>query len=435
MSKVKFAYEWLGPAGPIPNNESPSILQIVGVSTDARVNPSASVKYFTTTLEAHIGKYNKDLIEVVSVHSLQKDDFFIYPFEINHKIPLMHSFSPGHSPGLFELSNLLSPGNNALHGIRSENGYVLLHFSYEAYLEPTLFRRMHEYFKYHKIPLNKVIYQTGSPDAYRIYQEYCDRENERERMLVGFWDMNEYNLSRIYKDTEEYEGNKDFSNIQKTFLCLNRRFRWHRNALFALFHKYDILKDSYFSMPYDNADHTGQLWKEQCDRGFISSYGLDVEELQQLLPLVVDHRNYDNMVQDTTRHMKKFYETSLISVVTETTCDNYALQISEKTFKPIFYLQPFIVVNSPGSLKYLKSAGYKTFSDFFDESYDEIINNNDRVVRIGELCKEINSWSLETKKKFFDETRPIVNHNLQVLYEVFPKKLKGEFWDFIRSKL
>lgn len=435
MNKVKFAYEWIGPSGPIPNNESPSILQITSVSTDARVNPNAAVKYFITTLDTQIGRYNKDLIEIVSVHSLQPNDFFIYPFEINHKIPLMHSFSPGHSPGLFELSNILSPGNSALNGIRRENGYVLLHFSYEAFLEPALFKRMHEYFKYHQVPLNKVIYQTGSPDAYRIYQEFCDRENISERMLVGFWDMNEYNISRFYNDQQAYIGNSNFSNIKKTFLCLNRRFRWHRNALFALFYKYDILKDSYFSMPYSNADHTGQLWKEQCDGGFLSSHGLNIETLQQILPLTVDHRNYDNMVQDTTRHMKEFYESSLINVVTETTCDSYALQISEKTYKPIFYLQPFILVNSPGSLKYLKKVGYKTFSNFFDEGYDEIGAQRERLERIGLLCKEINEWSTDTKKKFFEETKPIVNHNLQVLYDVFPKKLKGEFWDFIRSKL
>lgn len=434
MRKVKFVYEWMGPAGPIPNNETPNLLQLVGASTDARVDPGASIKYFVTTLDRHIGKYNRDLIEFTSVNFLEQDDFFIYPFELTHKSPIHTIFSPNHSPGLLELSNILSPGNNALHGIRHGNGYILLHFSYEAFIDYALFKRMHVYFQYHKIPLNKIIYQTGSPDAFRIYNEFCDKENITPRMLVTFWDMNEYNLSRECKQND-YAGNKSFDNIMKTFLCLNRRFRWHRNILFSLFYKYDLLKDSYFSMPDIHPDGTGQLWKDQCDVGFINSHGLEVDNLQKILPLRVDKVDYARMVHDSTRSMKNFYETSLISLVTETTCDTYALQVSEKTYKPIMYKIPFIIVNSIGALKYLRNAGYKTFSDFFDEGYDEIIDTRERIERIAHVCKTINEWSVEDKQKFFYETRSIVDYNYQVFTEVFPKKLKGEFWDFLRNNV
>lgn len=434
MNKVKFAYDWIGPNGPIPNNESPNLLQLINVSTDAKPNVASNIKYFTTTLDKRVVSKNPDIMEITGTCGLQENDFFIYPFELTHKSSLESYFSAGHSPGLLELSNLLSPGSPTMHGIKAGNGYILIHFTYEAYVNFRLFGLMHEYFNYHGVPLNKIIYQTGTPDAYRLYQEYCDQTGQVNKMLVCFWDTNEYNLSQIYQNTS-YEGVSDFSNIQKTFLCLNRRYRWHRNALFTLFYKYDLLKDSYFSMPKSHADHTGQVWKDQCDHGFLNTHGVDPEILQQLLPLVVDNLDYQNMVQDMTRRMKLFYESSLINVTTETTYDSYAPQISEKTYKPIFYKQPFIMVNSPNSLRYLRNAGYKTFSDFFDEGYDEVVNERERIERIGELCKTINEWSVEIKQKFFLETRDIVNHNLQVLYDVFPKKLKGEFWDLLRNRL
>lgn len=434
MNKVKFAYEWMGPLGPITNNESPNLLQLIAVSTDARPNPNTHIKYFSTSLDFQVGRHNTDLIDFVGVNFLESSDFFIYPFELTHKSSIYSIFTPEHSPGLLELSNLLSPCNKAMDGIKNGNGYILIHFAVEAYIDYEVFRRMHSYFQHHHIPLHKVIYQTGSPDAFRLYNEFCDMENVQSRMLVGFWDMNEYNLSREYKN-DRYVGTYNFNTIIKTFLCLNRRYRWHRNALFALFYKYDLLKDSYFSMPQSHSDGIGQMWKDQCDMDFLTSHGLDANTLQQILPLRVDTASYTNMVHESNRAMKNFYETSLISVVTETTFDTQALQVSEKTYKPILYKIPFIIVNSPGALKYLQKSGYKTFSNFFDEGYDDIINPRERVERIANLCKTINDWTYQDKQKFFEETRNIVEYNYQVLIDVFPKQLKGEFWDFLRNNV
>ena len=96
----------------------------------------------------------------------------------------------------------------------------------------------------------------------------------------------------------------------------------------------------------------------------------------------------------------KPYMDSYFSVVTETDFTNPTGYVSEKLWKPISFFQPFILVGNPGSLKFIKEFGFKTFSPLIDESYDEETNAMHRfamieseMVRLGKMSKEdIHTW-------------------------------------------
>ena len=64
--------------------------------------------------------------------------------------------------------------------------------------------------------------------------------------------------------------------------------------------------------------------------------------------------------------------------MTETNFDNKILQVTDKVFKPIVNLQPFIYVSSYGGLQHIRDLGYHTF-DFIDESYDLIEDEEERL--------------------------------------------------------
>ena len=72
---------------------------------------------------------------------------------------------------------------------------------------------------------------------------------------------------------------------------------------------------------------------------------------------------------------------SYIHIVAETfqDYDPNRLFFSEKMFKPMRYMQPFILLGEPYSLAKLKDLGYKTFSDYWDDSYDEILDDDLRL--------------------------------------------------------
>ena len=59
-----------------------------------------------------------------------------------------------------------------------------------------------------------------------------------------------------------------------------------------------------------------------------------------------------------------------------------AFHVTEKTLRPIACAHPFVLAAGPGALEYLRSYGFKTYSDFWDESYDQ---ETDAVARLEKI--------------------------------------------------
>ena len=107
----------------------------------------------------------------------------------------------------------------------------------------------------------------------------------------------------------------------------------------------------------------------------------------------------------TLDHYKKSY----FSLVSETLFggsmvadDAHCLQLTEKVYKPIAYCHPFMVLGSCGTLRHLKSIGYKTFPDMFDERYDDCENPVDRfnlIMRNLEIWRHSQTEKKDTSMK------------------------------------
>lgn len=88
------------------------------------------------------------------------------------------------------------------------------------------------------------------------------------------------------------------------------------------------------------------------------------------------------------------YTQTYFSVVSETYGRNSGLDgvdnpmITEKTMKAIAMRHPFMIMGEPCSLRLLKTLGFLSYEELFDESYDEMPNVIDRAVKI---CHNIRS--------------------------------------------
>jgi hypothetical protein len=86
-----------------------------------------------------------------------------------------------------------------------------------------------------------------------------------------------------------------------------------------------------------------------------------------------------------------WYDSTAFSIVAETTISSKdPLFLTEKTFKPIAFHHPFIIFGQSGILKQLKSIGFETFENIFDESYDHEHEVNNRLKNI---VNQINNYS------------------------------------------
>ena len=88
----------------------------------------------------------------------------------------------------------------------------------------------------------------------------------------------------------------------------------------------------------------------------------------------------DGFVKQTERVYKNF----LIDIVAETFTTGDCFFITEKTVRPMLLKKPMIVMGSQDCLNYLRQMGFRTFGDFWDETYDGY-KGRERYLRILDL--------------------------------------------------
>jgi hypothetical protein len=106
---------------------------------------------------------------------------------------------------------------------------------------------------------------------------------------------------------------------------------------------------------------------------------------------------------------------SLLYLVTETVATGRRHHLTEKTFKPIAMGMPFIIVGTQGSLRYLRSYGFRTFGDLWDESYDDEPDDSRRIEKIAQVLKMLDGLE-EHRQDIFESAHEIIEHNWNHFY-------------------
>ena len=172
------------------------------------------------------------------------------------------------------------------------------------------------------------------------------------------------------------------------------------------------------------------------DKGYFSYNGYKYETSHTGLQNYEDWNNYDDtLLQDTLTfemHMPfkcdslsdeeqnnhklvnhDFYQNAYFNFCTETHFDSDTIFLTEKTFKPILNLQPFILVGNPGSLDLLHKLGYKTFSDVIKETYDEETDHKERMSTLLKISYDLCNLSDRHHTRIQDIIKDILIHNQQ----------------------
>lgn len=122
---------------------------------------------------------------------------------------------------------------------------------------------------------------------------------------------------------------------------------------------------------------------------------------------------------------------SLLYLVTETVATGRRHHLTEKTFKPIAMGLPFVIVGTKGSLKYLRSYGFKTFDSIWDERYDDA-DDDVRIERISSLLQSLDQLSIAAKQDLFDQAQEIVQYNWNHFYN---GGFEAVLWDELQTML
>lgn len=278
-----------------------------------------------------------------------------------------------------------------------------------------------------RFPDDKIfdfVFLSGAINVKTPYKEYCDKQKitRRLRIIETWFFENNFRLS--YDEPQDFLREYQMYARKKLFLCYNNVPRLHRILLLEKILETNLFDRFYYSFMSDkNRLGWGIFDKEKFK---------NIHGILDLLPIKLGSASV-NMNPTTVEHEDIYhFKNSLVSVVTETiffTDRKFHVSktlpgpifFSEKTFKPMMMLHPFLLVSRPKSLNALRQRGYKTFDSIIDESYDDEEDDFKRLDKIVNEIKRLSELTDAGIKEFMIKVKPIVEHNKQhFLYNALP---------------
>ena len=112
---------------------------------------------------------------------------------------------------------------------------------------------------------------------------------------------------------------------------------------------------------------------------------------------------------------ENIYSQSLVSIVAETENQDDVFFFTEKTAKALLGSRPFWIYSCQEALKYLKSLGFKTFSPFINEEYDDIKNRTQRLDSMMNSFIEFANRPVTQRQEILNHLSEICLHNRNFL--------------------
>ena len=222
------------------------------------------------------------------------------------------------------------------------------------------------------IPFKNIFFITGDLKTYSLYNIGVEEIN-----FIGidiFSERVSQKLSKYIPD-DYFTSETRFSlTKKKDFLYLNGCPRPGKCVLKYHLEQQGVLsnKTSLYSWMHrhstPNIDKISRVVTEFSIRYKNSSEEI-LKSCNKINLLDANHTTL-NKLQD--QFPKKFIKETCFNLVPETSVTENMFFITEKTYKTILYKHPFLFWGNSFMLTYLRSLGYITFGNIFDEEYDNI---------------------------------------------------------------
>lgn len=203
-------------------------------------------------------------------------------------------------------------------------------------------------------------------------------------------------LDRFIPDNFDYTLHKD----HKSYMCLNRKPHNHRIQLMEALLDADLVNKGYTSLG------TFDDWQNKSK----------FKDLPIVLEVDKDYKLGNEIAGDVgipndilSLGNNDIWCKHFLNVVTETVIHSDVF-VSEKTFKPILGLRPFLVLGDNRLYDVLKDMGVDTFDDLFGTWYTDN-NYENRISSIVENIKKVEAMGVDKRLELFKsiETRLMDN--------------------------
>jgi hypothetical protein len=215
--------------------------------------------------------------------------------------------------------------------------------------------------------------------------------------FFDFWAVACAKFFKTYSNAE-----LELKQIEYVFLNYNRKPHRHRTELVKLLETTGLINHGCVTLgnsQYTVNDHDSD-YQTYGANDVVGDVGIpnDVYSLGQL----------------------NIWNTSFINVVSETQYEySKNVFLSEKIFKPIIGLRPFVINGSPGIYRLLKQAGFDCFEDMFpvDILSNENFNSSWKFDNHKYIIESLNGFKDRNLIDLYNQIRPRLIYNQNLFYE------------------
>lgn len=292
--------------------------------------------------------------------------------------------------------------------------YSLEGFPVDTYHVPNFINFLQSY-------KDNVVFLTGD------YK--CSTGTFIETCYCNYWEkIVSKNLNN--KDICEYRKQKLNQHNPARFkaICKNRLLREHRIAIVKNIHDYDLVDSINYSFgivtehgPRNSLNYTHEMYTDKVTHS-AHMFKHNSEELLYWITRHGEKNLYHERVNLSENHATTINSDLLLAhldsyfeIVTETSYNNDTIFHSEKTFKAISFLQPFVLCAERYSVQALREMGYDVFDDIIDHRYDAIQDSCERLHATFAEIKRLCSISDSKWLQLLQILRPRLIKNLKHL--------------------
>lgn len=373
---LKLVYDnWLNGA-PIANGGHPVLISHLKQNPDQL---SQVINMFAfrdhNNFKLYIKKHIPSHVDIDKNGIVNDSAVYLYPVEIKTVLASLrqtHHFSLDGQNYSYTFKDTIDPV--VLNYINQGKVKLLINYIHDPINNISDIQDIEVYFQTNGIdPGNIIIVSGNSFKSYKGKIKICRGhlfEQQAAEKMLAYPHMS--SLGYLSDNVKPADLN---SNIvrPKRFLSFNRQMsnRPHRVmiAYFAL--KYDLLTDNFFSFVGGiEKSEISSVLKQLCPTSNLDNPDV---KIHNLIPLEIDTQQLSSDKKtsfSTDNNRKDLYLDSYMHLTSETGFASADVFFSEKTFRPIINLQPFLSFGNVGCLKELQELGFKTFHPYIDESYD-----------------------------------------------------------------
>lgn len=303
---------------------------------------------------------------------------------------------------------------------------VVFDDSLEGMFSVLIVSKIHTALKGTSINPANLYYVSATVNDQVLYNEFCLRHDIASEEKINVYSYNSW--ERITCNWKVPKEPRSVKLKSRVFLCFNRMIRPHRVALLGLLYDADLVKKAYYSF-FMECYGSKYTFKELNSLTYhlsiqtTSTVSRNLINHQAEFPLKVNIDTADNNKNYVDADDFPFYDDSYFSLVTETAFYNFypdlqetsSVFFSEKIYKPIMMRHPFILVSVEHSLKYLRKLGYRTFAPYIDERYDDIEDDEGRLLAIVAEVKRLNEFTDEEWLQWQHGVQSVLEHNFKVI--------------------